>query len=182
MSAQGIGRGGRRDGIVDDDGTGGEQFDRDATDDALLARLASMFRNLDPPPSAAVELAKQSYTLRALDAELAALTADSSLDRPAVAVRSGGSDPRLLTFEAVGLAVEVEVQVSGAGRRRLLGQLLPPGPARIEFRQPAAPDPRWTDADDRGRFEVENLDPGPVSLICHQPGRRPIATEWTDLS
>jgi hypothetical protein len=167
---------------VDDNGAGPQPLDRTADDDALLARLAGMFREEDPPPAAAVELAKQSFGLRALDAELAALTADSRLDQPAVAVREGRSDagPRLLTFESAELVVEVEVSGSDE-HRRVLGQLLPPGPARIEVRQPAAPAPRWIDADDHGRFVIEDLDPGPVSLTCHQPGRRSVTTEWTGL-
>ena len=167
---------------MDNNGAGPESSDQTVDEDALLGRLAEMFREEDPPPAAAVELAKQSFGLRALDAELAALTADSRLDQPAVAVREGRSDagPRLLTFETAELVVEVEVGGSGE-HRRVLGQLLPPGPARIEVRQPAAPDPRWIDADDHGRFVIEDLGPGPVSLTCHQPGRRSVTTEWTGL-
>jgi hypothetical protein len=161
----------------------------DEDHDALLARLGGLLRAGDGPPELAVSLAQQSFGLRTVDAELAALVADSEIEAGAVAVRAAGSatEPRLLTFEGSDLALEISVEPAGgrgaagggAAQRRLLGQVVPPGPARIEVRQPAAPDPRWIDADDRGRFAVENLDPGPVSLTCHRTGQRPVATEWT---
>jgi len=158
-------------------------------DDAdLSARLRELLER-DAPPAMAVVLAKQSFGLRDLDVELAALVADSDVDALAVAVRADddqGVGPRLLTFETVaadtGDQLAVELEVSGSGRsRRLLGQLHPPGPARIGVRQPSAEEPRWVDADDQGRFTVEDLRPGPFSLTCQAPGRAPVATAWTAL-
>jgi hypothetical protein len=167
-------------GTVNGVGATGERAGWAGDDESLADRLAQLFREVDAPPPAVVELARLSFGLRSLDAELATLTADSLVDPLSSTVRAGGPDsgPRLLTFETADLAVELEVSGSGR-RRRLLGQLLPPEPARIEVRQPSAPDLRWVDADERGRFVVESVDPGPVSLTCHRPGRRPIATEWT---
>jgi hypothetical protein len=167
---------------VDDERRGAEGHIAAGQDDVLLARLAEMFRADDGPPAVVVELAKQSFGLRTVDAELAALTADSDLDLMAVAVRLGNAEvePRLLTFEAAGTAVEIEVHVAGRDRR-VVGQLIPSGPARIEVRQPAAPEPRSVEADHQGRFVVENVHPGPISLTCHRPGQRPVGTEWTRL-
>lgn len=169
-----------REATVDADGLNGE-WSTSPEDEALLRRLAQMFDE-DPLPSEAIELAKASFGLRTIDAELAALTADSYVDSAAFAVRAGGSadEPRLLTFEAGDLAVEVEARVTGA-HRRLLGQLIPAAPARIEVRQAGAPETRSVHADDLGRFVIENVNPGPVSLTCHRPGRRSVATEWTAL-
>jgi hypothetical protein len=154
-------------------------------DDGSAARLGEMFRTQDGPPPYVVELAKLSFGLRTVDAELAALVADSGVDADAVAVRAGGPDDgsRLLTFEVgepagAGQTAAVEVEISGVGRhRRLLGQLHPAVPATIEVRQPAA-GPRTVDADDLGRFLVEQMAPGPFSLTCHRPGRRPVVTAW----
>jgi hypothetical protein len=145
-----------------------------------------MFRTQDGPPPYAVELAKLSFGLRTVDAELAALVADSGVDADAVAVRAGEPDDgsRLLTFEvgdpaAAGQTAAVEVEISGVGRhRRLLGQLHPPVPATIEVRQPAAPGPRTVDADELGRFLVEEMAAGPFSLTCHRAGLRPVVTAW----
>jgi hypothetical protein len=156
-------------------------------DDAeLLARLGALFGPIERPPVDAVELAKQSFGLRTADAELAALVADSEVGS-GLAVRFGdtGDEPRLFTFETGGdgsteADSAIEVEISGVGRgSRMVGQLHPPGPARIELRQPGGAEPRTVDADDRGRFLIEGLDPAPFSLLCHRPGTRPIRTAWT---
>ena len=72
---------------------------------AWLARLGALFLQEDPPPPAAIELARQSFVLRNLDGDLAALVEDSESDDPAavvrsVAVRGTGTAPetRQLTF------------------------------------------------------------------------------------
>jgi hypothetical protein len=148
-------------------------------DDSLMARLTDMFAELDPPPAIIAEYAKQGFGLRTIDAELAALIADS--DAMATAVRRAGPERlRLLTFEADGLSVELEARTSGA-HQRLLGQLLPPGPARIEVRQGGTTEVLRVDADGQGRFVVDAVVPGPLSLTCHRPDRRPVSTEWTSL-
>lgn len=159
---------------------GDDRSTHPAADEQLARRLARMFAADDAPPADVVELAKLSFGLRAVDAELAALTADSATDSAALAVRAGGygDEPRLLTFETAGLAIEVEVSAVG-GRRRLLGQLIPPGPAVVEVRQTAAPATPSVHADAQGRFVVEQLEPGPISLTCHRAGHRSVATEWT---
>jgi hypothetical protein len=164
---------------VDEDRSGAEPSRWDS-DDELMARLGVLFRKYDGPPGTAVELARLSLGLRTLDAELAALTADSRTDRPLEGVRAAdvGTAPRLLTFEAADLAVELEVSGTG-GSRRLLGQLVPAGPATIEVRQPSGAAASPVDADDRGRFALDGVAPGPVSLVCHRAGRRAVATAWT---
>jgi len=164
---------------VDEDRSGAEPSRWDS-DDELMARLGVLFRTYDGPPGTAVELARLSFGLRTVDAELAALTADSRTDRPLEGVRAAdvGTAPRLLTFEAADLAVELEVSGTG-GARRLLGQLVPAGPATIEVRQPSGATGRRVDADDRGRFALDGVAPGPVSLVCHRADRRAVATAWT---
>ena len=56
-----------------------------------------------------MELAKSSYDLRAVDAELAVLTSDSGLVTAQSAVRSGTA-PRLAVFDAADLSVEIEIE------------------------------------------------------------------------
>src|SRR4051812_12717484 len=136
-----------------------------------MARLRDLLAESDgPPPAEFVAMAKQMFGLRSVDAELAALVADSDADADAAAFAvRGGADARLLTFESAGLAVEIEV--SGAGRsRRVLGQLVPPGPGTVEARQPALPAPRSAEVDERGRFTLDDLCPGPLSLTCRRDG------------
>src|SRR5687767_5164719 len=145
--------------------------ERTVDDTVLMNRLHDMFAVHDAPPPTVVGLAQGLFGLRHLDAELAALTGDSAVDGLEIAVR--GSDVRLLTFESAELAIEIEV--SGTGRtRRVVGQLVPGGPATLEARQPSAPRPRHAEADARGRFEFDDLIPEPLSLTWRRPGSRAV--------
>ena len=169
-----------------------DRFASAPDDGRLLARLRDMFRQADPPPADVVELARQSFTLRALDAELAALVEDSdgpdgdrTRDR-AVAVRHAGAppEPRQLTFqfhdERTRDELVIAIQVEAVGvRRRLTGHLAPRGPAEIEMRQPAVPEGRRVDVDRLGRFVIEDVFPGPASLTCRRAGAPAVATQWT---
>jgi hypothetical protein len=123
------------------------------TDDELLAELGAVLRRLEGPPPEALEAAKGLFALRTLDAELAALVFDSieaEIAEPA-GLRAAGQ-PRILTFEADGLTVEVEVDET-PGARRLIGQLTPPGPADLELR---TPDQSFLGgADELGRFVLD---------------------------
>jgi hypothetical protein len=149
-------------------------------DDVLMSRLRGLLATTDGPPPEFVELAKRIFGLRTVDAELAALIADSDLEAGAVAVR-GGAETRLLTFESADLALEVEV--SGTGRsRRVLGQLVPPVAATIEARQPSAAEPRIVEVDERGRFAIDDMRPEPLSLTCRRAGAAPVTTEWCGIA
>jgi hypothetical protein len=110
------------------------------------------------------------------DAELAALTSDSGLATAQSVVRSGTAS-RLAVFDAADLSVEIEIEPGArAGSWRLTGQLTPAAPARIQVRQRA--EPIWMDADDLGRFAVDDLSGGPLSLICIRDGMQDAVTEW----
>jgi len=64
----------------------------------------------------------------------------------------------------------------GAGRdRRVVGQLVPPRPARVEVRGTASA--VEVTADDLGRFAADAPGRGPVSLRCHLPDIT-VVTEW----
>lgn len=146
-------------------------------DDQLLAALAEVLSTSQAPPDWSVELAKASYDLRAVDAELARLTSDSGLAIQS-ALRSTAA-PRLLVFDAEDLRVEIEIEPGArAGSWRLVGQLIPAAAARIQVRQPRAQALR-VDADDLGRFAVDQLRDGPLSLVCERAGRRAAVTAWT---
>jgi hypothetical protein len=144
--------------------------------DPTNAALRSVIERADPVPSAVVEAARAAYAWRTIDAELAELTADSAMAE--AGVRSS-SAPRLLTFEGPGVEVEVEVAENGP-TRRLSGQLVPIGPAQITV--------RWADgttqaaADDLGRFAVDGIPAGKVSLLVLRAGAvQPIVTSWISI-
>jgi hypothetical protein len=146
-------------------------------DEGLLAAVREMLSRDEPAPDWSVELAKSSYGLRAVDAELAALTSDSGLATAGSGVRSGTA-PRLAVFDTGDLSLEIEIEPSTrVGSWRLIGQLIPASPAHIQIRQQGA-EPVWVDADDLGRFAADHLAGGSLSLMCMREGARAAVTEW----
>jgi hypothetical protein len=147
-------------------GTSGHDDDDMGLEDALRHAAAL----LDPVPSDLVQIAVDAYTLRTLDAELAALTFDSLMEPGAV---RGGTETRLATFHADGVTIDVEITIMGA-TGRVLGQVIPAQPALIEVRgrRPGA-----VSADAMGRFVCDQVPTGPFSLRCRLQGAV-VATEW----
>jgi hypothetical protein len=156
----------------------GEQGRLGELDDGqLLAALGEVLHTSGPPPDWSVELAKATFGLRAADAELAVLTSDSGVAGGQSALRSAAA-PRLAVFDATDLSVEIQIEAGPrAGSWRLVGQLIPAAPAGIQVRQAPA-EPFWVDADDLGRFAVDQLRDGPLSLICERSGLPPTVTQW----
>lgn len=141
--------------------------------DPLLAELADVMERADPVPPNVVAAAKAAYVWRTIDAELAELAADSLLQGAGVRTRDAA---RLLTFRAPGLEVEVEVAATGT-TRRLTGQLVPVGPAEITVRWPDGSTTAQADA--MGRFGVESVPAGTVSLAIRRPdAERAVVTSW----
>lgn len=152
---------------------------RDEPDDAVLEdELRQIIEHLDPVPENLLAAAKDCYTWRTIDSDLAELVFDSVAENHGVLVR-GADHARLLSFEATGLTVDV--QVTGTGQaRRIIGQLAPAQRARVRIRQ--GPDVRALDADELGRFSGA-LREGPFSLMCTgtAAGSRPVITDWIAL-
>lgn len=124
---------------------------------------------LDPLPPALLQIAVDAYALHDLDARVAELTFDSLVD--ALPVRGATDVPRMLTFTAGGVTLDVEVTTEG-----LMGQVLPPRPARVEVLggpQPTTP----LAADDLGRFTTATPPSGPFALRLHTDDDV-VVTEW----
>ena len=147
--------------------------------DRLPDQLEQLLREIDPVPAEVVDAGRSSFGWRTLEWDLAQLTADSLLAGAAVR----GEQPRLLTYEAGGLAIEVEISEL-AGRLRILGQLVPAQPARVRADQPPAGGTATALADDLGRFAIPDLPPGPTRLVCQllgpdgEPAGAEIHSEW----
>jgi hypothetical protein len=151
---------------------------RGLDDEGLLAALREMLGQHEAPPRWSLDLVKGSYGLRAIDAELAALTSDSELETTGSRLRAD-REPRLVAFDTAALSVEIEIEPGRrAGRWRLIGQLIPAGPARIQVRRASQAAPAWDAADEMGRFAVDDLASGPLSLLCVRQGQRAVATAW----
>lgn len=144
-------------------------------DDALTAELRTAGQ-LDDVPLETMAAAKASFLWRTVDAELAELVGDSAEEDALLAGVRSTSTIRMLTFRSPTLTVEVEALDVG-GRRRLIGQLVPPQGGRITVRHgggtPAVV------ADEFGRFTVDDVAPGPVSLHCSGvAGAGETTTDW----
>lgn len=145
-------------------------------DDEMTTVLRRIGNETDGVPEHVLAGARAAFAWRTIDAELAALAHDSAVDG-ALAVR-GQESPRLLSFTAPQITVDVEVTEIG-DHRRLLGQLVPPAATRLEVRHAEGMTP--VEADDLGRFVAEHLPPGPVSIRCHlASAERPVVvdTDW----
>lgn len=157
------------DGLAPDEEFADAQFDAEFDAGLLEEELRQAAAILDPVPAELRQLAIEAYALHDLDAGIAELTFDSLVD--AIPVRGATDPPRMLTFRAGELTVDVEV--TGAG---LMGQVLPPQQARIEVLggpQAAAQVP----VDAMGRFTSETPPAGPFALRL-RTGGDVIVTEW----
>ena len=141
-----------------------------------LDRVRAAAERSDAPPAALLAAARAAHSWRTLDAELAPLD-EGSLD--ALAGVRGDAGPQHLSFRATGLTVDVEVSVAGTARS-LLGQLTPAGPAAVRVRS-ADGATRDVDVDDLGRFAVDGLPSGAVSLRVERSGAAPVRTAWVAL-
>ena len=147
----------------------------DHEDDALLAELGVAARAADPVPPGLLTFAREAFTWRTVDAELAELTADSR--EAAGAGMRGPGDVRLLSFTAGELRLELELLVDGP-LRRVVGELSPPGPARVTVEHPAGE--LVEDADELGRFLVTGVPAGRVRVRCEPGSGRAMVTPWLD--
>ncbi|WP_336215517.1 hypothetical protein [Nonomuraea sp. LPB2021202275-12-8] len=143
----------------------------DMDDDfGLENELRAIADLLDPVPPELLDDAMQAFTLRTLDAELALLAFDSWEEESATRVRGHGR-PRLLTFRAAEVVVELEV--TGA---RLVGRVQPGEPAEIGVQRRDS-ETRLR-SDELGRFTTDALSPGPLRLRVTPRRGGPVVTSW----
>ena len=150
----------------------------DMSDEDLMAAIRSELVLTEPVPPEVTAAAKASFTWRTIDAELAALTFDSSSQSAEMAgVRGGEHGPRALTFEYEDVVVEVEVD-NGVDGRTVVGQIDPPTVEWVEVHQASTGEPMRLEADARG------LGAGPFRLLCRfRSGARfpMLLTDWVSI-
>lgn len=155
--------------------------DHDLGQDELLEELQALIRRADPVPEVLNEAARAAYTWRTVDAELAQLMHDTAIEDEAALLVRGPRSPRILSFEARRLAIEVEVICTGRRCRRLVGQLAPGAAATVEVDH--AGGIAAIDADELGRFCIDGVRAGPARLRCRlaAPPRETVTTEWAQV-
>lgn len=147
--------------------------DLNPADRQLLAEVRTVLEAVDPVPDAVRTSARAALTWLTIDAELAALAEDSAL--ASAGVRSSAVLSRSLTFESD--AGVLAFEVSGAGDiRQIVGQA--DRPADLTVRHNG--DPITIATDEQGRFRIEGVLAGPVSLHCvfRDTPESPIVTSW----
>src|SRR5437667_5408571 len=137
-----------------DDATNAE-----ALAEATLAQLRGVATVADPTPSLVLESAKAAFGLRRLDAELAELVHDSAIDADAVLVR-GDDDVRMLSFENVDIAVEMQVTPRNHSHVLLAFVTGATGSVTVEHSAGEIS----VELDDAGRLRVEGIPAGPFRL------------------
>jgi hypothetical protein len=141
-------------------------------DEILLSLLGSVIDEADPVPDAAVLMAKAAARIDSLDAELAALVADSLLDEEALLVRRDLSEERLVTFASSRFSLDIELPAEGG---TLFGVVSPSEAIEVEI-ETTGGDPQTVRSDPLGRFHVE-VGRGPCRLRVGS-GDEAFVTPW----
>ena len=143
------------------------------TDDELLRELRAALQE-PPVDEKLIRAAQAAFTWRTVDADLEILSLEAELTASDTAlVRDAGQGgPRVFTFQGERLSVEIEIDDVG-----IVGQLTPPGPARVTLVTPDGPQAA-ADADEVGCFSLPAPPAGPMRLDC-QCGSERFLTEWT---
>jgi hypothetical protein len=150
-----------------------------ASEDEVLDLLRGALRERDTVPDDVVRAAKESWTWRTIDAELAALTYDSAIDDEALAGVRGVGTVRSLAFGSGELLVEIELEPRGDEDEpsRLVGQISPAGPVAVSVERVDGRPSLELAVDDLGRFRAERVDPGVVRVRIERGGA-PLVTDW----
>ena len=145
-------------------------------DDALLTAVKEALHEQSDVPASFVDAGVASYAWHNIDAELAALTYDSSQDMLAGAsTRAEPAELRCLTFDANHLTIELEI-ISGT----LHGQVVPPQRGTIELRH-AGGTVTTAEINDVGYFTAAPLPEGTFRLYCNTNSGVAVLTDWITL-
>lgn len=155
---------------------GGSSHSVSDPDDRLARMVQDAIDQLDAPPPELVAAAKESFTWRTIDAELAELTFDSSGADALAGVR-GTAVARSLSFEVRDVVIDIEVTETD-DRRDLLGQVSPEGTTSLALDRLG--DQRPIDIDPLGRFRLEGLRAGPVRFVVRRDDGV-VHTDWVIL-
>lgn len=144
--------------------------------DELLDALREAVRARQAVPPEFVEAGKSAFAWHNIDAELAQLTYDSSLDtlyQPSL--RAETASIRALTFTSAHMAIELEVSQDS-----LLGQIIPAQRGTVRIQPRDGPE-TTVSADEIGCFSVRPIPSGPFRLHCQTAAGVGALTGWVTL-
>jgi len=146
-------------------------------DDQLLAALDEALRAERRVPAEFIATGKAALRWRGIAAELAVLTYDSVFEAAAevAGVRSEPASIRYLTLTAGALSLELEVTADA-----ILGQLVPPGPGRVEVCR-ADGSVVTAGIDEGGGFTIRPVPAGSFRLYCGAANGTSVMTNWLTL-
>ena len=145
-------------------------------DDELLETLRAAVNGPGSVPSEVLAAANGAFAWRTIDAELAALVAESSAENDRlVGVRSAVPGERTLVFRAAETVLEIDVTASG-----LVGQIDPARSGKVLLERPDGTS-STADIDELGWFTVQPLASGMVRIRCSPNDAPSFVTEWVRL-
>jgi hypothetical protein len=145
-------------------------------DEVLLTALRQAVQARQAVPPEFVAAGKNAFTWHSIDAELAQLTYDSSLDaEPVRSTRSEAASIRALTFTSVHMTIELEVSQDS-----LVGQIVPAQAGTIKIQHRDSPETEVT-ADEIGCFSIHPIPSGPFRLHCRTAAGLDAFTGWITL-
>lgn len=150
-------------------------FETTREEEQLLAALRDGLRESEPVPPDVTEFAKATFTWRDIDAELAELDFDSIDEEVPAGVRSSVT-ARMISFQAGQWMLDIEYdQTSG----RLMGAISPQARYTVELHTAGAF--FTTESDDVGRFQADDVAPGPLGMVLRFADGEVIKTQWVVL-
>jgi len=151
-------------------------------DNADLDNLRRIVGDVDPVPDEVFAAARAAIITRELDAELAALVADSAAMEdelrfdPVRTASTEAADTRLLSFDGGG--VQVELEVSGqADQLMVVGQVIGAADRGCVLEQ-ADGRVHEVELDSLGRFLITGVTSGPARLRCRSASGGRVSTHW----
>ncbi len=142
-------------------------------DDVLLTALGEALRYTSEVPRRFVEAGKAAYAWRGIDADLATLTFDSTVDL--AVTREQRAPLRALTFASSHLSIHVGV-TNGA----LHGQVVPQQPGEMEIHVADGPFTTVT-VDEVGWFAIRPIPGGSFQLRFLASDGTTVQTDWINL-
>jgi len=142
----------------------------------VLAALQQALRAQRAVPPEFIEAGKNAFAWHNIDAELAQLTYDSTLDSSLeLSLRAEAASIRALTFTSAHLTIELEV-----AQDSLLGQIIPAQPATIKI-QPREDAEITLATDEIGCFSIQPIPAGQFRLHCRTAAGVDALTGWITL-